>query len=86
MNPTHLSAAPDGAQLAGWHPTEDCFAVLMPDGSARLYINGREIQDAAPLHTVSDLARMDQDEYRATADRILSGQVSLEGKQDDRKS
>lgn len=84
--PAHLSAAPEGAQLAGWHPTEDCFAAIMPDGSARLYINGREIEDDAPLHTVSDLSRMDQDEYRATIERIESGQVSLRGKQDDSSS
>ncbi|HDR9163672.1 TPA: hypothetical protein QDB28_004076 [Burkholderia vietnamiensis] len=83
---SHLSEPPQGSRLAGWHPTEDCFAVLMPDGSARLYINGSEIPDAAPLHTVSDLARMDQDEYRATVDRITSGQVSLQGKQDGRIS
>jgi hypothetical protein len=80
--PTHLSPAPEGAELAGWHPAEDCFAVLMPDGTARLYINGVQIEDAAPLHTVADLARMEPDEYRATVAKIKSGEITLGSKHD----
>jgi hypothetical protein len=78
--PTHLSPAPEGAELAGWHPVEDCFAVLMPDGTARLYIDGRQVDDAAPLHTVADLARMDHAEYLAVVARIKSGAINLGSK------
>jgi hypothetical protein len=80
--PTHLSPAPEGAQLAGYHPAEDCFAVLMPDGTARLYIDGAQIEDAAPLHTVVDLARMEPQEYRATISKIKSGEITLGSKHD----
>ncbi len=77
LPPRHLSPTPAGATMAGWHPSEDCFAVIMPDRSARLYIGGKEVEDAAPLHTVSDLAHMEPDEYRATIAKIHSGEITL---------